>query len=204
MQNSFSSNSYMQNSFASTAKTFPMIDLGDVILREKCESDVEEFLSYYSDPEVNRFILCHIPQTIEDAKRELYYWRQVFYRGDGIYYAIADNKTNKIIGSIGLTGYNSLHQRIELSYDLARPYWHKGIMSKAILAVAKEGFSRWQINRIEANVAFDNIPSKSLLLKCGFQLEGVLRQHRFHEGKFFDIVLFSLLKSELTGKSDLK
>jgi DNA-binding transcriptional regulator/RsmH inhibitor MraZ len=33
-----------------------------------------------------------------------------------------------MIGSIGLTGLNSYHKRIEVSYDLAEEYWNKGVI----------------------------------------------------------------------------
>ena len=72
-------------------KEFPNIDLGDFILREKRSSDAEDFFNYYSDPEVNKHILCQIPTTIEETQRELSYWRNIFYRNDGIYFAIGRN-----------------------------------------------------------------------------------------------------------------
>jgi ribosomal-protein-alanine N-acetyltransferase len=52
------------------------------------------------------------------------------------------------------------------------------------------------VNRIEASVSTLNIPSKNLLLKCGMQIEGVLRQHRYHRGKYVDVFFFSMLKED--------
>lgn len=183
---------------------FPEIEMGDIILREKQESDVEDFFAYYSNPEVSKFILCHIPQDLEDARRELIFWRNVYYRNDGIYFAIAIKETNQMIGSIGLTTYNSYQSRIELSYDLSQKYWRHGIMQAAIKKIIKFAFGDFNkklhqngINRIEAFVSTENIPSRNLLLKCGFTLEGILRQHRFHKGKFVDVYSFSILKSDL-------
>lgn len=183
----------------SQQKIFPQIDLGDVYLREKQESDIENFFTYYSDIEVSKFILCDIPTNLEEARMELNYWRNIFYRNDGIYFAIADKTTDKIIGSIGLTSYNSYQKRIEISYDLAKDYWRRGIMTKAINAVVQYAFTNFHcgtINRIEASVSTDNIPSKDLLLKCGFTLEGTLRQHRYHKGSFVDVYFFSILRSD--------
>jgi [ribosomal protein S5]-alanine N-acetyltransferase len=190
--------------FYSPNRIFPIIEEQEFVLREKQESDVTDFFAYYSDPQVNQFILCEIPQTLEEAKKELSYWRNIFYRNDGIYFAIALKSTNKIIGSIGLTGYNSYHNRIEISYDLAKEYWGKGIMTRAILKVADYGFNQFAqnlnrapINRIEAFTAVNNIASKNLLLKCGFELEGTLRQHRFHKENFVDVFSFSLLADDI-------
>ena len=187
----------MTQPFTHTApKDFPQIDLGDLLLREKQDSDVENFFRYYTDPEVNKFILCEIPQDLEQAKRELHYWRGIFYQNDGAYFAIAHKSDDAMIGSIGLTNHNRYQSRIEISYDLAQQYWHQGIMTKSINAVTKYGFEELKVNRIEAFVATSNIPSKHLLLKCGFTLEGTLRQHRYHRGNFVDVHIFSLLRSE--------
>ena len=180
----------------SSEKNFPIIDLGDFILREKQEEDIEDFFRYYSDPEVNKNILTTIPQDLEDARRELYYWRNIFYQNDGIYFAIATKNDNKIIGSIGLTSYNIYNSRIELSYDLAKEFWRKGIMTKAIKAVLAYGFQSLDVNRIEAFTSVENIASRNLLLKCNFTFEGVLRQHRYHNNSYRDACVFSLLRSE--------
>ncbi len=186
----------MHPTYPTTEKSFPVIDLGDYMLREKTDDDVADFFHYYADPEVNKFILCEIPRDLEEARRELNYWRNSFYRNDGIYFAIARKDNNQMIGSVGLTSYNSYQSRIELSYDLAKEYWRKGIMSSAIIAMIKYGFEVLKINRIEAFTSTDNLASKNLLLKCGFHLEGCLRQHRYHRGKYVDVFIFSLLKSD--------
>lgn len=178
-------------------KTFPEpIDLQDYILREQQEQDVENFFKYYSDPEVNKYILTEIPQTVEECRRELYYWRNCFYNNDGIYFAIADKKTNQMIGSIGLTSHNNYHQRIELSYDMAKEYWRQGIMTKATLATLHYGFKFFGVNRIEAVTSIYNEASVRLLEKCGFTYEGCLRQHRYHRGKLVDVYMFSILREE--------
>ena len=185
-----------QEMYTTSQKIFPIIDLGDYILREKNDGDAENFFNYYADPEVNKHIMCEIPKTVEDAKRELHYWRNVFYHNDGIYFAIAKKDTNQLIGSIGLTTHNTYHSRIELSYDLAKEYWRRGITFKAIAAVLEYGFEKLKVNRIEAFTATSNIPSNQLLLKSGFTLEGCLRQHRYHRGSYVDAYSFSILRED--------
>ena len=180
---------------------FPTIDLEKFglegyILREKNINDAEDFLRYFGDKEVNRFILCNIPQNIEESRREVLFWRNVFYSNDGIYFAIARKDNNQMIGSIGLNNHYSQHHRIELSYDLAKEYWRKGVMQSAISAIVDFGFNNLEVNRIEAFMAVDNIPSKNLLLKLNFTLEGILREHRFYKEKYWDVFCFSLLAKD--------
>lgn len=197
LNNKYLRNSYYKmHSYQNSQKKFPEINLGNYTLREKRDSDVEDFFNYYTDPEVNKFILCEMPRNLEDARRELYYWRNVFYQNDGIYFAIAKKDGDQLIGSIGLTTFNAYHNRIELSYDLAKEYWRQGITFAAIQEVVKYGFEELRVNRIEAFTSTHNLPSKNLLLKCGFTLEGVLRQHRYHRGTYVDAFSFSLLRSD--------
>jgi ribosomal-protein-alanine N-acetyltransferase len=177
-------------------KIFPLFDLGDIILRQQEDYDAENFFDYYTSEEVCKYILCEMPQTVEDARRELQYWRGVFYQNDGAYFAIADKETNKMIGSIGITSYNAYQSRIELSYDLAREYWRRGITTRAVDRIVRHAFEDWKVNRIEASVSTSNAASKNLLLKFGFTLEGILRQHRYHRGQYVDVYFFSLLKSD--------
>jgi len=126
----------------------------------------------------------------------LKYWRDVFYYNDGVYFALAEKNTDKMIGSVGVSGINRNHGRIELSYDLAPQYWNRGIMTKATLAVVKYVFETMHINRIEAFALPENKASARMLEKCGFEFEGNLRQHRFFNGKYVDIGIYSLLRIE--------
>ena len=69
-------------------------------------------------------------------------------------------------------------------------------MQSAISAIVDFGFNNLEINRIEAFMAVDNIPSKNLLLKLNFTLEGILREHRFYKEKYWDVFCFSLLAKD--------
>lgn len=177
-------------------RNFPEFDLGNYILREQQDSDIPDFFSYYSSPKVSKYILAEIPQNLDDAKYELQYWRNIFYNNEGIYFAIAQKSTGRMIGSIGLTTHSKYNNRIELSYDLAEEFWRKGIMTKAIKTIIRYAFETLRINRLEAITSTFNEPSILLLEKCGFKYEGCLRQHRYHLGKYVDVYSFSILRQE--------
>ena len=84
----------------------------------------------------------------------------------------------------------------ETGYELHRAYWGQGIMAEAMSAVLTYGFTELGLHRIEADVAPENMRSKSLLLKLGFTFEGNLRQRYFFRGQFEDEHYFGLLKDE--------
>jgi ribosomal-protein-alanine N-acetyltransferase len=177
-------------------KSPPTFDIGDYIIREEQNEDLENFFDYYSRTQVNRYILCNIPKTLEEARHDFYYWKNTFMRGDGCYFAIAKKHNNKMIGSIGLTGFNSYHKRIEVSYDLSDDYWGQGIMSRALKKICDYGFYEFKVNKIEAHVVPENIASRNLLTRNKFVLEGLLRGHRFHLNEFREVLYFGLLRKD--------
>lgn len=178
------------------APHFPNFDIGDFILREHQDFDVEDFFNYYTQPEVNKYILAQIPQTIEDARQEINYWKNIFYKNEGIYFTIARKSDNKMVGSIGLSNYNSYNSRIEISYDIAKEYWGLKIATKSIAKLTQYCFEELKINRLEAVCSTLNEPSFLLLEKCGFVFEGLLRQHRYHLGRYVDVYYYSKLRNE--------
>jgi ribosomal-protein-alanine N-acetyltransferase len=85
-----------------------------------------------------------------------------------------------------------------LGYDLARPYWRRGLMTEAVTAVLRFGFEQMALNRVEALVMAGNVGSMTLLSRLGFSHEGELRSRALHRGEFRDVWQFGLLRSEWT------
>nr|XP_009793148.1 PREDICTED: uncharacterized protein LOC104240057 [Nicotiana sylvestris] len=80
--------------------------------------------------------------------------------------------------------------RAELGYVLAYKYWGKGITIFSVL--------EWSnLERIEALVDINNIGSQRVLEKVGFLREGVLRKFMNIKGKSRDMVIFSLLYTDV-------
>ena len=58
-------------------------------------------------------------------------------------------------------------------------------------------FAHTQVNRIDANTDVTNLAEQRALEKAGFTREGVLRGAQFRNGKYHDMVLFSILRHEV-------
>ncbi len=71
-----------------------------------------------------------------------------------------------------------------------------GIASEVLRALVDFGFQRMNLNRIEGRHSAGNDVSGRVLLKCGFQKEGILRQREVLAGRLVDVVQFSLLREE--------
>lgn len=178
-------------------KKFPTINLGNVTLRDMRMSDNIAYYEYLNNPMVSQYLSDEdIPRDEKEALDCVKAWGSLFYNKQGIFWTIADTQTDKLIGSIGLSSWNFLNRRAEISYDLAEDYWGRGIATKAISNVLKIAFNEMMLYRIEARTMEKNTTSQHILNKFKFQKEGVLRGYRIIRGKPEDIYMYSLIRTD--------
>ena len=109
--------------------------------------------------------------------------------------------TKKVIGSCGYHSWYKPHLRAEIGYGLSdNQHKNKGYMTEAMERIIEYGFEDMGLNRIEAFVSPDNIPSVKLMDRFGFVKEGVLREHYKVLDDMMDSVAYALLKSEYRAK----
>lgn len=173
---------------------FPVMRLGNNIILRKIavEEDHVNFFNYINHPLVSDYLsLADIPDSFENAKVELNYWDRMFSYKTSIYWAIALESSNKIIGTAGFNFWNKEQRRAEISYDLDYDYWGCGITTSAIKAITQFGLNDMQIQRIQATVAIDNISSMKVLEKNGFEREGVMKKYGILKEKTKDFYMYS-------------
>ena len=73
----------------------------------------------------------------------------------------------------------------------------KGLMTQGLSMVSRYLFDAYKINRLQGATYPENAAGNRLMHKCGFTLEGRLRGIYFHRGISQDLLLYSLLRSEL-------
>ncbi len=106
------------------------------------------------------------------------------------------------IGNIGIFDINKNNNSAEIGYWLSADYARKGYVSEAVKVLEKDFFDNHQINRIQIKCDERNIPSIGVAKKCGYVLEGKLREDSFcaHSKLFRNTLIFSKLKSEYKRK----
>ena len=71
-----------------------------------------------------------------------------------------------------------LNKRADISYFIGnKEFWGGGYTTEAISLVIKYSFEELRLHRLEAGVIDGNEASKAVLLKNGFELEGVFKEH---------------------------
>lgn len=179
---------------------FPIIETERLILRKATEQDSDDILELYA----NENVVQHMPldpfTSIEDAKGEIRWYEKIFLEQTGLRWVIEEKVNKKVIGTCGYLNYEVEHNRIEIGYDLSPESWGKGMMTETLKAVIHFAFSELNVNKIEAQITSENDASLHLVSKLGFHRDGILREHEFEKGRYIDLVIYSLLKSEYKRK----
>lgn len=113
-----------------------------------------------------------------------------------LFYVIADPKTEKYLGQIDLT----IDWKMRLGTlgvvlgDVANR--NKGFGSSALSLLIEYAFSQLDLNRIELEVLCTNETVINCYKKCGFVEEGIKRQKIYKHGRYYDVNVMGILKSD--------
>lgn len=68
----------------------------------------------------------------------------------------------------------------------------------AVTAILKYAFTDLNLHRVQLEVLTNNTRARNLYKKCGFRDEGEKRQAIFKNGRYLDITVMGILKTEYT------
>jgi RimJ/RimL family protein N-acetyltransferase len=162
----------------------PILETDRLRLRLFTMADLDRLASIYDDPEVMRFIGNGLPLS-RDASQEklaamIYRWHT---RRIPIW-AVERKDSGEWIGRCGFSPYLDSDE-IEITYTFRRPNWGHGFASeaaRACLDYARE-FSSWP--RIIARSHPENIASRRVIEKLGFEFDRFEPEHRDGPSVFY-------------------
>jgi ribosomal-protein-alanine N-acetyltransferase len=167
-----------------------------LILRQLRASDAADVFEYASDSEVTKFVRFVTHKSIKDTRAFLAASEKSRRKGATMVWAVTLKSSGKVIGSCGFVAMAPAHSRAELGYAINRKYWDQGYATEAARALVAHGFRGLNLNRIEAHVSPQHIPSQRVLEKSGFTAEGILRQHEWIKGHWHDSKIYSILRAD--------
>jgi ribosomal-protein-alanine N-acetyltransferase len=172
----------------------PDLETDRLVLRQLRADDLEDIFEYASDPEVAKYTSWTAHETIKDTEVFLNYVLDLYKNGEvapwGVVYV------GKIVGTCGFVGWDLRSSRAEIGYALSREYWGRGLMTEAVGEIISFGFRSMKLNRIQGRCEVENIASARVMEKAGMKFEGLLREHEYSKGRYLDIVIYSVLRSE--------
>ena len=162
-------------------------------LRPVEEADLPRFVEWLADPEVTRWLAAvGEPPTLDD---EYDWWESRRADPDNVMWAI-DTIDGGLIGTVDLRIVPNA-ARAELGIAIQdKSQWSRGFGTDVVRLVLEYGFEEMGLHRVELHVDEDNARAIRCYEKCGFVREGVLREHRFVDGRFTNTIQMSVLAHE--------
>ncbi|HMS63844.1 MAG TPA: GNAT family protein [Ignavibacteria bacterium] len=155
----------------------------------------EEYINWLNDKEVcrgnshatfpNNFAktLSYV-ESVSDSKTELAF-------------TVRLKKNDLHIGNASFQNINYINRSAEMAIILGnKNYWNKGISTEILELFIEYGFMTLNLNRISTGTPVTNSGGIKICEKNGMKKEGLLRKVMFKEGKYTDVVIFSILKEE--------
>lgn len=163
-----------------------------VCLRAYKEEDIEIAAKLVNDKELKNFLVTGIPFPMSPWEEESWVKSQKGNDTGEYNFAIEDIKTKKYIGGCGIQKVNWLARVATVGIMIGdKDYWSKGYGTDAMKVLMKFIFEEMNINKIRLGVFSFNVRAKKCYEKCGFEVEGVLKNELFKEGKYYDEIIMS-------------
>jgi RimJ/RimL family protein N-acetyltransferase len=176
---------------------------GRLRLRTLREDDVPLLFRWYSDPEVRHWSnLTEDPPEL--ATIEAHQQRFVAIRDDPAQLLWCIEMLDGMpIGDLALQEIQPLQKRADLAISIGeKSYWGRGYGPEAIGLALDFAFGALDCRRVTLLVDSDNERAIRAYEKCGFEREGVLREHRLRYAEPIDMVAMAVLRDGYARGAD--
>ena len=103
----------------------------------------------------------------------------------------------KYIGNVYMTDIDEINRSCHSHVLIGdKDYWGKGYAREALMKAIEYMFNERNMHRIQANVLETNTQSLKMHKKCGYKVDGMLREAVFKAGRYQNQYVLSLLRDE--------
>jgi RimJ/RimL family protein N-acetyltransferase len=167
-------------------------------LKEVDLKDIENIHKLHCFPEVDEFNTLGIPENIDVSKalvkkilkdqktkpRKNYEWKIII------------KQTNEFIGMAGIFLSLDKFRLGEIYYKLLPAFWGKGFATEVAKNLVLAGFNEFNLHKVEAGVATENVRSIKVLEKAGMTREGLRRKVLPVRGKWIDNFHYAIVEDD--------
>ena len=171
-----------------------------IILRAIEENDLQILLKWTNDPSISELVGgWSFPLSIGNQKE----WYINNLKDPKNKRFIVETKESKAIGLTGLWSIDWQNRHALTALKIGEKNIRgKGYGTDAIMTIMAYAFFEVGLNKLWGEIINYNIASyKAYIEKCGWKVEGILRQHIYRKGKFYDLIRVGILKESFIKDS---
>lgn len=147
----------------------PILESKRIILRPLSLNDAEDiYKSWTSDSEVAKFMIWDVHKSIDDTIEWLKIEVQNIGKEHHYIWGFVLKETGELFGSGGINYKNEL-DCYELGYNIMKKYWRQGLTTEAGKVILDFAIKTLGEKRFFCRHAVDNIGSKKVMTKLGFE-----------------------------------
>jgi RimJ/RimL family protein N-acetyltransferase len=152
-------------------------------------ADATDWAQYALLPEVTRFT-----STVAASAADIVPLIERTLSGDAnapLLFAVREPGSRRFVASVGFHTVSALNRSAEVTYTVHPERWGRGLATAACAAAVRWAFEQRGWVRVQATTLPEHAASQRVLLKCGFEHEGRLRNFRFVRGAPRDYLLYA-------------
>ena len=173
----------------------PTIRGENVTLREVRVSDAPALLAMLTSEEVAEFV-SPLPRTVEGFEGFIAEAHHERSRGNSFCFGIVPDGYDDAMGLFQVRQLEPGFGSAEWGFAIGSPFWGRGVFVEGAKAVIDFSFGVVGAHRLEARSIASNGRGNAALRKLGALQEGILRRSFQRNGRYFDQILWSILKDD--------
>ena len=172
-----------------------------LVLRPHRIEDLDDLVSFHSDPEVVRFVPWPVRDraATEKALRVKLGQSQLQEPGQWLVLAVEKSDTATVIGEVLLKWASASDRQGEIGFAFGRDFHGHGYATEAATAMLRVGFDELGLHRISAVCIEENEASARLLRRLRFSQQGRLVDNVFFKGQWATQLVFALTEDQWRG-----
>lgn len=152
-------------------------------------TDAQQYREWVNDASFGSLVDRVRPVTLEEHRR----WYDALIASDSVaLFAVDELDSGEFLGCVWLYGVDPRHRRAELRILLGRSHG-RGRGTDAIETLVRVARERFNLHKVFAEVLESNERACRSFEKAGFQREGLLREDRFVNGRYQDVVRYGIV-----------
>ncbi|MBN1252562.1 MAG: GNAT family N-acetyltransferase [Bacteroidales bacterium] len=172
-----------------------MSNISEIYLRTLEVSDYEtvnlirDGQGVYSNISGNKFFIS--------AEREKKWIKSLIFDNNKNYWAICLKSDNKMIGFCSIIDIDWRNRKANIGgMSIFNKYRNNGYGIYSLKLILNFAFQELGLNKISLEYKENNKVTEHGIEKLGFKKETLLRENIFKQGKFYNVVIVSILESE--------
>ncbi len=175
-----------------------MIKGSKISLRAVCEADLPSLLLWRNNPDFRKYFREYRELTLQNQKQ----WFDKFVVADDrtlMFSIVLNDEEETLVGACGLCYINHINRHADLSLYIGYNDAYiddYGYAEEACELLFRYGFGELNLHKIWTEIYEFDQPKFNLYTKLGMRQDGLLRDNYFHNARWHNSRMMSLLADE--------